>query len=146
SPCRRASTGRTTLGGALSSAFRPDLLSSLVAGYATSLSCHFTGAGGELADAEDHELGRLDRADPDLDHDLACLDHVLRIGLRVALDEERLAGGGPEQRALAPGAGEEVRRGDAQRAPEPVVVGLEDGPLRALHDRLGDVVEEAPDV
>src|SRR5262245_36903069 len=102
-----------TLGEALSSAL-PTTSSCRTRGYATSLSCHFTGACGELADTEDHELGRLDRADPDLDHDLARFDHVLRVGVGVALDEERLAGGGPEQRALAPRAGEEVRRGDAQ--------------------------------
>src|SRR4051812_1544794 len=71
-------------------------------------------AGGELADPEDHELGRLDRADADLDHDLPCLDYRLRIRLGVALDVEGLLRRRAEQCALAPGAVEEVRRRDAQ--------------------------------
>src|SRR4029079_7756003 len=33
-----------------------------------------------------------------------------------------------------------------QLHPQPLVVGLEHRPLGAFHDRLGDVVEEAPDV
>src|SRR5689334_13736358 len=104
------------------------------------------GASGVLAEAEHHELGRLHRRDADLADDLAGLDHVGRVGLRVALDEERLLRGGPEERAVTPRAHEEVRRRDPQLHPQPLVVGLEHRPLRALHDRLGDVVEEPPDV
>ena len=48
---------------------------------------------------EDHELGRLHRRDADLADDLAGLDHLGRVGLGVALDEERLRGRGAEQRA-----------------------------------------------
>src|SRR5262245_61954227 len=47
-------------------------------------------AAGVLGDAEDHELGRLDRGHADLDHDLTGVDDVRRVGLRVALDVERL--------------------------------------------------------
>ena len=47
-------------------------------------------AAAELAQAEDHELGRLHRRDADLADDLPGLDHVGRVGLGVALDEERL--------------------------------------------------------
>src|SRR3954447_16109613 len=103
-------------------------------------------AGRELAQAEDDELGRLDGRDADLADDLPGLDDVGRVRLGVALDEERLLGGRPEQRALTPGAGEEVRGRDPQLHPQPLVVGLEHRPLRALHDRLGDVVEEPADV
>src|SRR6185437_3918314 len=99
-------------------------------------------AGGVLADAEDDELRGLDRRDADLDDHLAGVDHVGRVGLLVALDVEGLVGRRAEQRTLAPRPGEEARHGDAQADPEALVVGLEHGPLGALHDRLGDVVEQ----
>src|SRR4051794_9059482 len=95
----------------------------------------------ELAQAEDHELGRLDRRDADPANALPRLDDLGRVGLRVALDEERLAGRAAEERAAAPHAREEVLRRDPQRHPQRGVVGLEDAPLRALHDGLGHVVE-----
>src|ERR1044072_4354397 len=103
-------------------------------------------AGGVLGEAEDHELGRLGGCDADLADDLAGLDDLGRVGLRVALDEVRLLRRGAEQRALAPGPREEVRHRDPELDPQLLVVGLEHAPLRALHDRLGDVVEEPPDV
>src|SRR5688500_12384439 len=62
----------------------------------------------ELADAEDHELRRLHRGDADLDHELALVDRVRRVRLGVALHEERLIGGGPEERAVTPQAAEEA--------------------------------------
>src|SRR3954454_23296588 len=95
-----------------------------------------------LADPEDHELGGLDGADADLGHDLAGLDHVGGVGLGVALDVERLARRRPEERPAAPGEGEEVPHRHPQPQPQPLVVRLEDRPLGALDDRLGDVVEE----
>src|SRR4051812_36264717 len=60
-----------------------------------------------LADTEDDELGRLDRRDPDLDHELALVDRLRRVGLRVALDVERLGGRRAEQRARLPKAPQE---------------------------------------
>ena len=65
----------------------------------------------DLGDAEDDELGRLHRRDADLDDDLALVDRLGRVGLGVALDVERLLGGGAEQRAVAPQAPQE--RADA---------------------------------
>src|SRR5437868_13586802 len=43
-----------------------------------------------LADLEDHELRRLDRGDAHHHPHLAGVDHLRRVGLVVALDEERL--------------------------------------------------------
>src|SRR3954469_22200017 len=96
----------------------------------------------ELAQAEDHELGRLHRGDADLADDLPGLDHVGRVGLGVALDEEGLLRGRAEQRARPPCPGQEAGRRVAQLQPQELVVGLEHAPLRAFHDRLGDVVEQ----
>src|SRR5687767_2936870 len=67
-----------------------------------------------LAEAEDHELRRLDRADADLADDLPGLDDLRRVGLGVALHEERLVRRGPEQHALAPHVRQEVRDRRAQ--------------------------------
>src|SRR3954453_23110122 len=100
----------------------------------------------ELAQAEDHELGRLHRSDADLADNLPGLDHVGRVGLGVALDEEGLLRSGAEQRPRPPGPGQEAGRRVAQLQPQELVVGLEHAPLRAFHDRLGDVVEESAHV
>src|SRR4051812_30646527 len=94
----------------------------------------------ELREAEDDELGGLDGRDADLADHLARLDHFGWVRLRVALDVERLRGGGTEQRAVIPDARQEVRRRDPKLDPQLLVVGLEHAPLRPLHDRLRDEV------
>ena len=45
-----------------------------------------------LADTEDDEFGRLDRGQPDFNDQLAFVDRVGWVGLRVALDVEGLVG------------------------------------------------------
>src|ERR1041384_3644102 len=82
----------------------------------------------ELAQPEDHELRRLDGADADLADDLAGLDGLGLVVLRVALYEERLIGRRAEQRSAAPHHRQEVRHRRAQLQPQPLVVGLEDRP------------------
>src|SRR6266542_4562381 len=55
-----------------------------------------------LRDPEDHELGRLDRRDPELDGEDAGVAVLRRVVLLVALDVERLGRGAAEQRAVPP--------------------------------------------
>ena len=76
-------------------------LSREVAIASSSLSISF-GVGGPLADAEDHELGRLDRRDADQADQPAVVEIVLRHRRAVAADEERLLGLVAEQRAVLP--------------------------------------------
>src|SRR4051812_46505145 len=105
-----------------------------------------TGAVGELGDAEDDELGRLDRGDADLDGQHAGVAVLGRVVLGVALDEERLRRRLPEQGAVAPHPAQEHGDGALHRVPQLRVVRLEDHPVGAVEDGLLDVVEEAPDV
>src|SRR6476660_1794367 len=126
--------------------FSVPLLARLTLSPASLLDLRLATATRELAEAEDHELGRLDRRDAGLATDLSGLYHLGRVGLLVALDIEGLRRRGSEQRAGPPDAHEEVRRGDLQLHPQPLVVGLKDAPLRPADDRLGDVVEQPADV
>src|SRR5262245_57683045 len=100
------------------------------------------GAARELRQPEDHELGRLHRCHADLADELAGVDDLGRVRLVVTLDVEGFVGREPEQRALAPFVGEEGRDGAPDPGPEGVVVRLELDPLRAVQDRLLEVVEE----
>src|ERR1044071_34146 len=78
------------------------------AGCVMSASQGFgVGTDGRLAESEDHELGRLHRGDADLGDDHARVADLRRVGLRVALHEEGLAGRTAHERAIAPDAGEE---------------------------------------
>src|SRR4249919_2074993 len=61
------------------------------------LLAHKAGAAGHLRQAEDDELGRLDRGDADLAQDLAVVDRLGRVGLPVALDVEGLVRREPEE-------------------------------------------------
>src|SRR5713101_6343539 len=101
---------------------------------------------GELGEAEDHELGRLHGGHADLADHHAGIDRLRRVGLVVTLDEERLVRREAEQRPLAPFVHEECGDGAPNLRPEPVVVRLEDRPLRPPEDGLLQVVEEAADV
>src|SRR5215471_10048275 len=47
-------------------------------------------AAGAVVDAGDDELGRGGKCQADVRHYLACVANLCRIGLAVALDEERL--------------------------------------------------------
>src|SRR5664280_679695 len=96
----------------------------------------------ELGKAEDHELGRLHRGDPDVDDQLSGIDRFGGVVLAVALHVEGLGRGGAEERAVAPGADQERPDGALHALPEVQVVRLEDDPLRSEQDRLLDVVEE----
>src|SRR5215211_685788 len=103
------------------------------------------GAGGLLADAEDDELRGLHRRDADEDDEPAVVDVGLGHRGLPHLDEERLLGRVPEERAVPPDAGEEVREAAADRGPQGGGVRLEDRELRAPLDRLLDEEEEPPD-
>src|SRR4051812_19062156 len=92
------------------------------------------GAAGELRELEDDELRRLDRSDTDLTHDHAGVDALGRVGLAVALDEERLVGRQPEQCTLAPLVHEEGADRTADARPQCRIVRLEHHPLRAEED------------
>src|SRR5487761_2433689 len=115
-------------------------------GWSASRSLAERRAAGELGEAEDHELGRLHRRDPDVHDELAGVDRLRGVVLAVALDEDVYAPPAPEQGAVAPGADEEGRDGALHALPEVHVVRLEDHPLRSQQDRLLDVVEEATHV
>src|SRR5206468_10750980 len=71
-------------------------LSRLVSARRSPHSGGLAGLELELREAEDDELGRLDRRDTDLARDLAGLDEVGGVGLRVAFHVERLVRGGSE--------------------------------------------------
>src|SRR6478609_4126074 len=91
-------------------------------GDAALLFADQAGAAGDLRQSEDDELGRLHRRDTDLADDLAGVDAFGRIGLAVALHEERLVGSQTEQRSLAPLVDEEGGDGAADLGPQRVVV------------------------
>src|SRR5580704_6081458 len=74
-------------------------------------------AAGELCDAEDDKLGRLHRSDPDVDDQLTDVDRVLRVVLRIAFDEECLAGAGAEEGTVAPDPAKERRDVAPHRVP-----------------------------
>src|ERR1700704_762951 len=99
-----------------------------------------------LADPEDDELRRLHRSDADLADHLAGIDHFRRVGLRVALDVERLFRSLAHQRARVVDAQQEGGDVPGDPLPERLVVGLEDHPLGADLDRLLDHQEQAADV
>src|SRR5207248_626462 len=97
-------------------------------------------------DLEDDELRGFHRGDPDLDDELARVDRLRGVHLAVALDVERFAGRGSEERAVAPDANQEGADGALDPLPERHVVGLENHPLGAQQDGALDVVEEPTDV
>src|SRR5216684_33209 len=99
-----------------------------------------------LADAEDDELGRLHGSDADLADHLPRVDDFGRVGLGIALDEERFLRGLAHQRAGVVDAEEEGRDVARHSLPERLVVRLEHHPLRADLDRLLDHQEQAADV
>src|SRR5690625_4950697 len=99
-----------------------------------------------LADPEDHELGRLDRRQADLDDELARRDAVGGVGRLVALDVVGLVGRGPEQGAGLPQAVQVAAEGAGDAFPQGDVVGLEHRPLGALHDGGLHHVEQAAHV
>src|SRR5262245_20356562 len=96
----------------------------------------------QLCELEDDELGRLHRRHADLAGDLAQVDGLGRVGLVVALDEERLGGRRAEQGALAPLHHQE--RGDRapDLGPQVAVVVLEHHPVGVVEDRLLQIVEQ----
>src|SRR4051794_17821409 len=92
-----------------------------VRGIVSQSPCRNAASAGDLlllADAEDDELGRLHRSEADLDDELALVDRLRRIRLRVALDVVRLIGGGAEQGASGPQSAEEAREGTGHAFPQ----------------------------
>src|SRR5438094_6312911 len=90
------------------------------------------GVRGPLADAEDHELRRLDRRHADEADEAPIVQVVLRHRRAIAAHEVRLLRPLAEQRAVAPLDFEEVLDGLRDVGPEAVAVGLEHCPLRGL--------------
>ena len=78
--------------------------------------------------------------------DLAGVDDLRRVGLRVALDVERLSGVAPNSAPSRHTREQERVDRAADALPQSRVVRLEDDPLGALEDRLLEVVEEPADV
>src|SRR3954454_862977 len=103
-------------------------------------------ATGVLTDAEDHELGGLDRSDPDDRNDHSRIDDVVGVGFLVALNEERLLGRAAHQRAIPPNARQKGADVASDRFPQRSVVRLEHDPARCLRDRLLNHVEQAAHV
>src|SRR5262252_3360255 len=99
------------------------------------------GVGCPLPDAEDHELGRLDRGDADQADQPAVVEIVLRHGAAVAQNEVGFIGGRAHERAVTPLHLEKVLDGAGDVAPQRLVVGLEDDPLRSLVDGVLKVDE-----
>jgi hypothetical protein len=97
-------------------------------------------------DPDDDEFGGPHGGDADLDDELAELLEGGRVVLVVDLDVEGLRGGLAEQRSGSPDAREELADRAIELLPEGLVVGLEDGPLDPLLDRLLDEDEEPADV
>src|SRR3954454_24199277 len=100
-------------------------------------------ATGVLTDAEDDELGWLDRRNADDRHDHSRIDDVVGGGFLVALDEERFLGRAAHECAVAPPTRQEGADVAADRFPQCSIVGLEDDPARRLGDRLLYHVDQA---
>src|SRR6185295_2016874 len=111
-----------------------------------SLLASGLGVGRPLADAEDHELGRLHRRHADEADQAPVVVVVLGHRRAVAADEERLLGLVAQQRAVAPQGEQEVLDGAADVVPQAAVVGLEHRPLGAAVDRVLEIQEEPDDV
>ena len=101
---------------------------------------------GHLADAEDDELGRVQRRHADQADQPAVVEIVLRHRRAVAADEVGVLRLVAEQRAVLPLVEQEVGDGAAHVGPQLGAVGLEHRPLRALVDRVLEVGEVAPQV
>ena len=87
---------------------------------------------GDLLDLDDDELGRVERRKAHQDVHDALVDAGLRIVLRVALDEVGLLRRGSLECALQEQSLHEGADVEPDLAPERLVVGLEDHPLRAV--------------
>src|SRR5690348_303852 len=98
-----------------------------------------------LLDADEDELGRLERREADQDVHDASVDVVLRRRLAVALDEVGLLGRRPLEGALPEERVHERAAVESDLRPERLVVRLEDDPLRAAVQALLDVQREATD-
>src|SRR4051812_44183190 len=86
---------------------------------------------GELLDLDDHELRRLERAEPDDHVDDSQIDVALRRSLGIALDEIGFPGRAPEERPFAIQVVHEGPDVEPELGPERLVVGLEYRPLGA---------------
>src|SRR5690349_6117277 len=104
------------------------------------------GVGRDLADSEDHELGRLDRGDADEADHAAVVEVVLRHRRPIAANEERLLGRVAEQRPVHPLDEQEVLDRVDDVRPQLRSVGLEDRVLRGPVDRVLEVDEVPADV
>src|SRR5579875_4057471 len=101
---------------------------------------------GVLGQPEHDEFGGLHRCDTDIDGEDAHVPVLRRVVLLVTLDVERLFRTRAEQRPAAPDPAQEHVDGAFHRSPEPEVVRLENGPVRAVEDRLLHEVEQPPHV
>src|SRR3954471_4490139 len=109
----------------------------LTVNSATESSSDLRG-GAELLDVDQHELRRLERCETDEDVHDSPVDVVLRVVLRVALDEVRLLGSTALEHALPPQGVHERTHVEPDGGPQRLVVGLEDHPLGAPVEALLD--------
>src|SRR5688572_10592402 len=102
--------------------------------YTITCLCRHFRPPGELANAEDHKLGRFERRDANLSDDATESDRFRWIGFLITLHVEGLLGRGAHKRTLQPLEFQE--RGDVadNALPERSVVWLEHDPVRALED------------
>src|SRR5258706_2171752 len=117
-----------------------------IAVLASGRRSHTSRVAGPLADAEDYVFGGLGRRDADQRDHSAVVEIVLRHRRAVAMDEIRLLGFLADQRAIAPERQQEIFNGLPDIPPQPVVVGLEHRPLRALVDRVLEEDEQPTDI
>src|SRR6185369_1181967 len=105
-----------------------------------------SGAARKLRNPENHEFRRARRRDTDHHDEPAVVDIVVSHRGAVDLDEERFFFSGSEERALSPLRAQKLGDGLLDSRPQPIVVWLEDHPLRATEDRGLDEDEETPHV
>src|SRR6266404_3866039 len=109
------------------------MFSTFVSGFLTAC---------DLLNAEDHELRRLGDGHADFGNDLARLANRRRIGLVVALHEEGLLGGCPEQPAVPPLIRQKVADRPDDALPQRGIIGFKNYKLGALVDRFAKKVEK----
>src|SRR5581483_2991024 len=104
------------------------------------------GVGGPQADADDHELGRLDGCYAHEADEAPLVDIRLGHGRAVAFDEEGFFRLRSFQGAVAPDQGQEVGDRVAYPGPQRIGVGLEHDPLQTLIDTRLDEDQQSAHV
>src|SRR5262245_3361655 len=98
------------------------------------------------ANAQDDELRRISRRQPDFDVESTQRLCARRIERFIDADIERLRGGAADQRAALPHARQEFGNGSRELLPEGLVVRFENSPANAPFDGLLEIDEQAANV